>query len=108
VAVAQSPLSLAQLTLLDVSPPALIEIAAQLRVQHVSIFVRSLARGGNSFPAVDTATMKREVLVRLRDLDVSVHNLEIFPIMPEFDLEAYRPALDMGASLGAKRADCID
>lgn len=97
------PLSLHQLTLLDVSPSELVEIAARLGLGHVGVFVRGVGRAGVTYPLVDTEQKRREILAALGAHDVRVHNLEVFPVASDFNLDSYRPALDMGAAIGAKR-----
>ena len=97
------PLSLHQLTLLDVPPVELIEIAARLGLAHIGVFVRGVGRAGVTYPLIADDATRRAVIAATKAHGVAIHNLEVFPVAPDFDLDAYRPALDMGAAIGAKR-----
>jgi sugar phosphate isomerase/epimerase len=99
----RNPLSLHHLTLMDVSVPELIDIAAKLDVPHVGVFVRGSGRNGSAFPLVADEAGLRAAKERLNATGVTVHNLEVFIITPKTDPAAFRPALEMGAALGAAR-----
>jgi sugar phosphate isomerase/epimerase len=99
-----SALSLHHLTTLDVSPPELVDIAAVLDCGHVCLFTQVQAETRSMFPAVEDAAMAAAVAERCAATGVGVHNLEYFPVSPETDPGLYRPALERGARLGAKRA----
>jgi len=99
-----NPLSLHHLTALDVSPPELVTIAADLGCDHVCLFTQVQPETRALFPAVEDAAMAAAVAERCAATGVSVHNLEYFPVTPETDPKCYRPALERGARLGARRA----
>lgn len=101
------PLSLHQLTILDAPPPRLVEIAGELGCQHVCLFVRGMEDQDERFPAIKNAAAAREVLDRCKSTGISVYNLEIFPLVPGVDVEAFRPALERGALLGGQRATAL-
>lgn len=96
-------LSLHQLTALDASPARLVELAADVRCEHVCLFtfVPEAARG--RYPEVRAADAA-ELRARLADAGVSVCNLEVFPLDGSEDRDAFARALDVGAGLGATRA----
>ncbi len=99
-----NPLSLHHLTALDVSPAALVSIAADLGCAHVCLFTQVQDATRAMFPCVDSDAAAKAVAERCAATGVTVHNLEYFPLPAGVDLEAYRPALERGARLGAARA----
>jgi sugar phosphate isomerase/epimerase len=103
-------LALHQITAMEAGPLELVEIAARAGAQAVCIFVylppETLpGRKGPDvrFPAVERS-MKTEMLHRLRDNNVSVTNLEFFPLGPQVDVSAFAGALELGKELGGRRA----
>jgi sugar phosphate isomerase/epimerase len=95
------PLALHQITAMEASPPDLLTIAAQVGCQHVCVFLH-LPTPGVPFPAV-TRAMKGEMLTRMDATGVTVSNIEYFPLTADVDLDAFLPALDLGAELEAHR-----
>jgi sugar phosphate isomerase/epimerase len=98
-----NPLSLHHLTALDVSPPELVTLAATLGCDHVCLFTQVQAETRAMFPAVEDETTAAAVAERCAATGVSVHNLEYFPVAADTDPALYRPALERGARLGARR-----
>jgi sugar phosphate isomerase/epimerase len=103
-------LALHQLTVMDTGPLGLVEMAARAGAEAVCIFVylppETLpGRKGPDvqFPIVERST-KAEMLHRLKDNNVSVTNLEFFPLGPQVDVNAFAGALELGKELGGKRA----
>jgi sugar phosphate isomerase/epimerase len=103
-------LALHQITAKEAQPPELVSIAAEIGCRSVVLFVnspgdplpgRSVSR--LPFPVVTRASMK-PLLERMRDLDISVGNVEFFPIAADVSVESYREALALGGELGANRA----
>ena len=103
------PLGLHQLTLMDVGPLELIEIAAACGYQHVSLFTNAPVvpiagqEGKFQFPTV-TPELKGDVLARLGSHGLDVINAEFFLMRSDVDLETYRPGLALGRELGAINA----
>lgn len=102
-ALPNNPLGLHHLTVMDVSAPDLVDLAARLGLHHVSVFIRAIRPGDTMFPVIEDPAMLRDVAARLKANDVQVHNLEIFPINPKTKPEFFREGLERGAQLGAKR-----
>jgi len=100
-------LSLHQLTVMDATPPELIEIAAAVGCPHVGVFVRSSARPNVSYPLINDDPTRRAVLERCRGLGVTVHNLEVFIIGPATDPAEFEQDLAMGAALGGARLTAL-
>jgi sugar phosphate isomerase/epimerase len=91
------------------APADLVTIAADAGYRHVCLFTHvpavTLTGGGgpSPFPVVTKAD-RRILLARLRDTGVTVTNVEYFPVAADIPIESYRPALALGADLGARRA----
>ncbi|GLS99781.1 hypothetical protein GCM10007897_11640 [Sphingobium jiangsuense] len=104
----QRALALHQLTVREVPPAALPQIAATAGFGHVCLFTHvpaiTLTGGGKAaFPTVDRRNI-RAVRNSLRDHGVGVTSFEYFPIAAEVPVESYRDAIALGAELGARRA----
>jgi sugar phosphate isomerase/epimerase len=102
-------LALHQITAPGTDALQLIDIAAELGCNGVCVFVHEPANrisvpGGprRRFPIISRNAVA--VVQRLRENNQRVINVEFFPIRPETDVSGYRPALTLGAMLGAKRA----
>jgi sugar phosphate isomerase/epimerase len=98
-------LSLHHLVATEISAAELVEVAADVGADRVCLFVQSMP-GAMSFPLVgrEDATEVRRVM----DLTgVSACNLEFFGLTPDVDIESFRPALEVGARLGATRATAL-
>jgi sugar phosphate isomerase/epimerase len=91
-------LSLDHLTIFDVSPPELIDIAAGLDVPLVSLWTQLPLKA--DLPLVTQAN-KGETLARMRATGVKLGNMECFNLTPEVVPEDFRPAVELGAELGA-------
>lgn len=96
-------LGLHHLTVLDASPAELVSIAATIGCPTVTLFVQATGRTNDAYPIVTEGPLARDLRRRLADTGVRVHNLEAFVLRPSMPAEAYEPALDLGASLGAER-----
>lgn len=103
------PLGLHQLSVMDISPLELIEVAAQCGYERVSLFTNAPVvpiegqEGKFAFPTV-TPEMRGEVQSRLAAHGLEVVSAEFFLMRPDVDLETYRPGLALGRELGAKNA----
>lgn len=100
------PLALHQITALQCSPPELVSLAAELGCDGVCVFVHTPGNPGPGrpvFPKV-TPAMLPSMRQRMSDAGVAVTNVEYFPLTADVDLDAFRPALELGAGLGARRA----
>jgi sugar phosphate isomerase/epimerase len=100
-------LSLHHLTVREVSPPALVEIAAEVGLRQVCIFVRAPSRALDLFPLVADEPTRRDVARRMAHTGVAVHNIEVFSLTPRTQVETFRATLEVGAALGAKRATAL-
>jgi sugar phosphate isomerase/epimerase len=95
------PLSLAHLTVLDVAPPALFDLAAEAGFRSVGIRIHPAAPGAVSYPlSRQSVTDWRR---RLADAGVGVHDIEFIPLTPQFRAEDHVAMLSLAGELGAKR-----
>jgi sugar phosphate isomerase/epimerase len=103
LAPASFPLSLHHLTVLDASIAELIAIAGDCGCAHVCLFAHVPEAARGLYPQVARAD-----LPMLRDHlaahNVSVCNLEVFPLDGNDDIGRFSDALQIGAALGATRA----
>lgn len=94
-------LSLAHLTVLDVAPPALFDLAAAAGYQNVGIRVLPAVPGAVAYP------LDRETVItwrrRMADAGVGVHDIEFLPLTPEVQVHDYAQTLALAAELGARR-----
>ena len=93
-----STLSLDHLTVFDASPTELVTIAADLGLKLVSLWTQLPLKA--DLPLVTEAN-KAETLARMRDTGVRLGNVECFNLTPEVAVEEFRPAVALGAELGA-------
>jgi sugar phosphate isomerase/epimerase len=95
--------SLAHLTLLHRAPPELIEIAAEAGYDYVSL--RPIAFGLPTEPKYPLATdqqLLRRTRAALAATGVRLLDIELAKICEDVDVNAYRPALECAAELGAR------
>ena len=94
-------LSLDCLTLTDTEPAELIRAAAAAGFDFVSLWVSALA----PFPRMRLKPeMERECAALLQGTGVRVHTVEVLDLSDEAAIREYRPALELGARLGARAA----
>lgn len=96
-----TPFSLAHLTVLEVAPPALFDLAAEAGYQNVGIRILPAVPGAVCYP-LDRPTVA-EWRRRLADAGVGVHDVEFIALTPEVRVDAYRQTLALAAELGARR-----
>ena len=96
------PLSLAALTVLELSPVDMVSCAADAGYSHVGIRLIPATDSEPSWPIIGDTPLVREVERRLADTGVQVLDIEIFRVKPDTCVEDYRAALETGARLGAR------
>lgn len=94
-------LSLAHLTVLDVAPPALFDLAAEAGYNSVGIRVHPAAPGTVSYPLSPQTVI--DWRRRMADAGVGVHDLEFVPLTPQFRAQDHAGMLALAGELGAKR-----
>jgi sugar phosphate isomerase/epimerase len=93
--------SLAQLTVLEASPPELIRIAAAAGYDLVGLRLLEVT-GGDAWPLATDAELMRETKEALRSHDIGVLDIELVRLAPDLRISDLRPALDAAAEIGAR------
>lgn len=99
-------LGIHHITALETDPLSFASLAAETGCQEISVFAQQPPGSSSRFPLVtreNLAGMKK----RLQDTGVAIANVDTFIITPETDVTAFRPALELGAELGARGAVTI-
>lgn len=96
------PLSLAALTVLELSPPDMVICAAEAGFSHVGIRLIPATPTEPQHDLVGDTPLLREVLRRLDDTGLQVLDAEIFRLKPETVVAGYEAAVACAARLGAK------
>lgn len=97
-------LSLAALTVIELSPPEMVSCAADAGYSHVGLRLLPATAEEPVYPVVGDTPMVREVARRLASTGVHVHDIEILRLTPATRATDYREALETGARLGARVA----
>lgn len=93
--------SLAHLTVLQLSPSEMIEVAAKTGYQYVSLRLIQVV----DEPLVDLVEDRanlRETIACLRRENIQVHDIELVRLTPDTDPKEFKPMLEVGAELGAR------
>lgn len=93
--------SLASLTVLELSPPQMVEVAARAGYSHVGLRLVPATPEEHHFPLVADADLRRQTLARLRDSGVGVLDVEILRLKPETRVADFEAVLAVGAEFGA-------
>jgi sugar phosphate isomerase/epimerase len=97
-------LSLHHLSVMDLSPAEVIDVAAELGCPHVCLFTFQPG-AAVSMPLVhdaDVARLRRQ----LRDAGVSVLGTTSFALEPDSDIASFEAGVERSAGLGAEHANC--
>jgi sugar phosphate isomerase/epimerase len=94
--------SLAALTVLELAPPALIDVAAACGYQQVGLRLLPAMQGGVAYPLMEDEAGLKETLARLDATGITVADLEVVALRPETEIAAYSAFFETGARLGAK------
>ena len=90
------------LTLLDLSPPELVNVAREAGFDSVSLRVAATAPNEQPWPMTAGSPMLEETVRRLDDTGIRVLAVEVVRIDPDTRREDYERALESGARLGAR------
>lgn len=96
------PLSLAALTVIELTPPQMVQCAADAGYDFVGLRLLPATDQERRYDFVDDTPLKRETLARLKDTGVGVLDAEILRLKPDTDVAAYKPMLETAAELGAR------
>lgn len=95
-------LSLSALTVLELTPPEMVDCAAQAGYSHVGLRLLPATETEVHYDLIGDTPMIREIRARLRDTGVRVLDIEILRLKPDTDVKAYQSVLETGAALGAR------
>lgn len=96
------PLSLAALTVLELTPPEMVDCAHQAGYSHVGLRLLPATDTEVRYNLIGATPMVREVQARLRDTGIRVLDIEILRLKPDTDVRSYQAVLETGAELGAR------
>lgn len=94
--------SLAALTVLELAPPELIDVAAACGYDHVGIRLLPATPGGIAYSLMDDKRGLKQTIARLDATGVTVADLEVVAIRPETEIAAFTAFFETGARLGAR------
>jgi sugar phosphate isomerase/epimerase len=98
----QRALSLSALTVLELTPPQMVECAAEAGYDFVGLRLLPATDHEVRHEIVGDTPLKRETLARLKDTGVRVLDAEILRLKPDTNVTAYKPMLETAAELGAR------
>jgi sugar phosphate isomerase/epimerase len=96
------PISLAALTVLELTPPEMVSCAADAGFSHVGIRLLPATPTEPQYDLVGDTPLLREVQARLADTGVQVLDAEIFRLKPDTRVADYEAAIATAARLGAR------
>ncbi|WP_341316788.1 sugar phosphate isomerase/epimerase [Paraburkholderia sp. IMGN_8] len=96
------PLSLAALTVIELTPPQMVQCAADAGYDFVGLRLLPATDQEMRYDFVGDTPLKRETLARLKDTGVGALDAEILRLKPDTDVAAYEPILETAAELGAR------
>jgi sugar phosphate isomerase/epimerase len=95
-------LSLAYLTFAPLGPPEAIDLAAGIGCAHVGLRIAPAMPGGDFAPLITDRALLAATRRRMADTGVSIFDVEIIRITPEFRLEDTKGFLETCGALGAR------
>src|SRR5439155_25685917 len=95
-------LSLAALTVLELSPAEMVSCAADAGYSCVGLRLIPATDREPAWPIIGDTPLVREVERRLADTGIAVLDIEILRVKPDTRIEDYHAALETGARLGAR------
>ena len=98
-----TPIGIAHLTLLRLSPPELVTTAAEAGYDFVGIRVKAVTEGEHQYPMQPGSPMSRETLRRLDDTGLTVRDIEFLTLRP-----GHRPGRLAARARGRRRARRVD
>ena len=100
-------IGLAHLSALHLSPPDLVEAAADAGFTSVGIRVHPATRGETQYPMAAGSFMSAQTIERLAGTGLSVRDIEVFTLDGHRGRKEWEPVLEAGAALGASVLNVI-
>jgi len=97
-------IGLAALTVLELTPPQMVDCAAQAGYSHVGLRLIPATPTEAHYATIGDTPLMREVLARLAGTGVAVLDVEILRLKPLTDVRDFLPLLETAARLGALNA----
>lgn len=94
--------SLAHLTVLSLSPPQIVQVAARTGYRTVGLRLIAVTDTTPGYPLMHDPALMRATKAAMNDTGIGVSDIEFVKITPEFDVAGMEPFLAAGAELGAK------
>jgi sugar phosphate isomerase/epimerase len=101
-----TPISLAHLTVLDMPPPQMIHMAAELGYDRVGLRLIGVTDTTPSYALHENPAALRETIAALDVTGITVNDIEFVRLTPDFRAEALLPFLYAGMALGARHIIC--
>ena len=98
------PIGLAALTILELTPPAMVSCAADAGFDCVGLRLIPATAAEVQHAIVGDTPLARETAQRIASTGMRVLDIEIFRLKPETIVADYRAALETGARFGAREA----
>lgn len=95
-------LSLSALTVLELTPPQMVECAAQAGYDFVGLRLLPATDTEVRHEIIGATALKRETLAAVRDTGIGVLDAEILRLKPDTHVADYEPMLATAAELGAR------
>ncbi|RDJ98403.1 sugar phosphate isomerase/epimerase family protein [Paraburkholderia lacunae] len=96
------PLSLAALTVIELTPPQMVQCAADAGYDFVGLRLLPATDQEVRYDFIGDTPLRRETLACLKDTGLRVLDAEILRLKPDTDVAAYKAMLETAAVLGAR------
>jgi sugar phosphate isomerase/epimerase len=93
--------SLAHLTVLLLTPPQVVEVAARTGYRYVGLRLTRVTPDEVLYDLAHDRALMKDTKTRLADTGVEVHDIELFRMDAALDAESFIPVLEATAELGA-------
>jgi sugar phosphate isomerase/epimerase len=97
--------ALCHFTMIELDPPAFVDVAARAGFGAVSLMVQFPKSYGNRFPMLGDTAMRRETKRRLDDAGMTVCDAATCRLEPGTDAGDFQQAMETAAYLGARTMD---
>jgi len=94
--------SLAHLTVLSLTPPQVVDVAARAGYRYVGLRLTRVTPAEPLYDLAHDRALMKATKSRLADTGVEVLDVELFRLDPSLDAESFIPVLEATAELGAK------